>query len=162
MENQQPKSKAAELVEKLKAASKPDRELDAAFCSLFGYEVREHGNRYYYEPIPDYSWQLVPNYSGSVDEILKIFEEKAVFNKEFSLHELFHDALNSMNFQYHWATRFSLMEERNTLPINLMLSFLSHQRQYSSKEHLEEVQKLWKSTAKELGLSETDGSNNEV
>lgn len=161
MGQQSDKSEATELEAKLQAASKPDRELDAAFCSLFGYEIREHDNRYYYQPIPDYSWQPVPDYSGSVDEILKLFEEKSVFNKGFSLHELFHDALKAMNFKYHWATRFSLEDERGMLPINLMLSFLSHPKQYSPKEHLAEVEKLWKSTAKELGLSETDGFPNE-
>lgn len=143
-----------ELIAKLKAATKPDRGLDADICRFFGYEVIPSFGREYYQPDPDYSWQEVPTYTSSVDKILQLFESKSLFDHKFGLHELFQNALKALNFKYHWAVSFSTEAQRRELPIQMMLAYLDRQEEQSVKEYLEEIEQLRKDTWKHLGLEE--------
>lgn len=140
-----------ELIAKLKAATKPSRDLDADICQLFGYEVREHSGRLYYEPMPNYSWQEVPKYSASVDEILKLFEEKSVFGHNFRMYDLFHNAMKALNFKYHWATSYETEEQRRELPIQMMLAYLDRPEKQTVEEYLKDIKQLEQDLLKCLG-----------
>lgn len=71
---------ANELIERLEAATGPDRELDAAIAEAVGHTVKYdkadlRDTTPWYQPVPDYSWQPVPQFSASIDAALTLVPE---------------------------------------------------------------------------------------
>jgi hypothetical protein len=68
-----------DLIQRLRAATGPDRELDAEICRRLGYEVRTDGGRgHYYEPKKNWSWENVPAYTASLDAAMTLVPDETM------------------------------------------------------------------------------------